>query len=97
VCSIAPTLITRLAACWRNGERYVLRDVDGTPITEAQGRVICTERYSIPDDVRRRRRRTTKTQRHKGRAGRREQESTEAAPASDPPQPQPTQKRHNAA
>lgn len=84
VCNLAPILITRLAACWRNGQRYVLRDTDGSEITEAQGRQICAERYAIPDDIRRRRRRTTKTKRHKNRAGRREKESTEAATGSRP-------------
>jgi hypothetical protein len=40
-----PDPITRIAACWRNGERHVLRDVDGSEITEAQGREICATRY----------------------------------------------------
>lgn len=84
VCSIAPILLTRIAACWRNGQRYVLRDTDGRVITPAEGRQICADRYAIPDDVRRRRRRTTKTKQQKGRTGRRDQESTTAAPASDP-------------
>src|SRR5690606_16451110 len=28
LCTIAAVLVTRIAACWRNGERYVLRDID---------------------------------------------------------------------
>ncbi len=87
VCNLAPILLTRMAACWRNGQRYVLRDVDGRPITQTEGRQICAERYSVPDDVRRRRRRTTTTKRQKHRTGRREQESTKAAPATDPSHP----------
>lgn len=74
-----------------------MRDVDGREITETEGREICAERYRIPDEIRRRRRRGTTTKRQKGRTGRRDQESTKAAPASDPSQPDPTQKNQNAA
>ncbi len=88
VCTLAPILLTRMAACWRNGQRYVLRDVDGREITTSEGREICADRYKVPDEVRRRRRRTTKTKHHKHRTGRRDQESTSAAPASDPSRPE---------
>jgi hypothetical protein len=81
LCHLATTLATRLAACWRRRERYMLRDVDGTPITETEGRAIVTERYKIPDDVRRARRRVTRAKHLKQRPTRRGQESTNAAPA----------------
>lgn len=42
LCTLAAVLVTRIAACWRNDELYVLRNLDGEPITEAQGRAICT-------------------------------------------------------
>lgn len=92
VCHLAATLVTRLAACWRNGERYIIRDVDGRELTEAEGRAIVADRYHIPPEVRRKRRRTTTAKQHKQRTGRREQKSTEtAASAHDPPADQPTQ------
>jgi transposase len=53
LCHLAAVLATRIAACWRKGERYVLRDVDGREITDAEGRVIVAERYKIPEEVRR--------------------------------------------
>lgn len=81
VCSIAPVLMTRIAACWRNGERYVLRDVDGTEITEAEGRAICVERYRVGPGVRAARRRTTAAKQLK-RTSRGKKESTKAAPAT---------------
>lgn len=84
VCSIASVLVTRIAACWRRGERYVLRDVDGTEITEAEGRKICSERYKVSAEVRAARKRAGRAQQMK-RAGRGRKESTKAAPASDPP------------
>ena len=40
ICHLATQYLTRIATCMRNGERYLLRDVDGTPITEAEGRAI---------------------------------------------------------
>jgi transposase len=41
LCTLAAVLITRIAACWRNHERYVLRDLDGNEITDEQGRAQC--------------------------------------------------------
>lgn len=84
ICTLAPVLMTRIAACWRNGQRYVLRDVDGREISEAQGRAICRERYTITAADRQRRRRPATAKQHKSRTDRRDQESTEAAPAAGP-------------
>ncbi len=36
ICHIAPTLLTRVIACWKRGEPYVLRDVDGRPVATTQ-------------------------------------------------------------
>jgi hypothetical protein len=55
LCHIATTLLTRIIACWRSGQHYQLRDVDGTPVTIEQARAIIAERYSIPNDLRARR------------------------------------------
>ena len=84
LCSIAPVVMTRIAACWRNGQRYVLRDVDGTEITEAEGRAICADRYKIDPAVRAARRGTNTAKALKKRTGRGKKESTEAAPAPGP-------------
>lgn len=84
LCSIAPVLITRIAACWRNGQRYELRDTEGNEITEAEGRRICAEQFAIPAEVRRARRQASKAKAQKGRTSRRGKESTEAAPTSGP-------------
>lgn len=90
--SIAPVLITRIAACWRNGQRYELRDVDGTPITETDGRAICTDRYKIDPATRAARRTTNTAKQLKARTSRRRKESTTAAPASGPSTTDPTEK-----
>lgn len=84
LCSIAPVLMTRIAACWRNGERYVLRDTDGNRIEEAEGRRICAERFAVSGEERRARHKASRAKVRKGRTSRRGEESTEAAPASGP-------------
>jgi transposase len=48
LCHISTTLLTRIAACLRKAEHYVIRDVGGRPITAEEGRSICKGRYAIP-------------------------------------------------
>jgi transposase len=54
VCHLATTLLTRIAACWRRDERYVIRDVDGRRIAATEGRAIVQARYRIPPEIRQR-------------------------------------------
>ena len=76
LCHIATTLLTRIAACWRNGTPYQLRDLDGRPITAEQARLIIAERYTVPADLRHTRTTHTAT-------GRRSKES-QHAPSTGP-------------
>jgi transposase len=84
VCTLAAVLATRIAACWRRGETYVLHDSEGNEITEDEGRTICAERYKVSAAVRQARRNGTQAKKLK-QAGRGSKESTKAAPASSPP------------
>ncbi|MGI8874330.1 MAG: transposase [Egibacteraceae bacterium] len=59
VCTLSAVLLTRIAACLRNGTRYDLRDTDGRAITETEGRAIVAQRYTIPAKVRAARRKVT--------------------------------------
>jgi transposase len=52
LCHIAPTLLTRIVACWRKGEPYVLRDVDGRVVDAVEARAIIAARYTVPAAVR---------------------------------------------
>lgn len=83
ICHLATLLVTRIATCMRSRQPYALRDIDGTPITEAQGRVIIKERYQIEprrrDNIRHQRMRDRRTQ----AAGQESQES----PSAPTPQP----------
>jgi hypothetical protein len=78
LCHIATTLLTRIVACWRSQQPYVLRDIDGSPVTKEQARAIIAERYAIPDDLRARRRTT-----QKAGTDRRSKES-QSAPSTGP-------------
>ena len=76
LCSVSAVLITRIAACWRKGELYELRDEDGETITEAEGKAACTDRFKIDPTVRAARRRNTPAKVLKNRvAGRGRKES----------------------
>ena len=77
LCHIAPTLLTRIVACWRAGQPYQLRDLDGIPISPERARAIITENYTIPDALRTARRSTQKA------TGRRSKES-QRAPSTGP-------------
>lgn len=74
ICHLAAVLLTRIAACMRNGEHYVLRDIDGTPITPAEGRAIIKQRYTPTDTS----------------AAGRESQKSQSAPTSQPANTHPT-------
>ncbi len=87
--ALSAVLITRIAACWRKGEHYQLRDEYGDAITEAQGKAACADRFKIDPKVRAARRRNTPAKVLKNRAGRGRKESAQkVAPAIDPPRKQ---------
>lgn len=89
ICHLATLLVTRIATCMRNGLPYTLRDVDGTPITEAQGRMIVTQRYQIEPRRRDKIRHQRMRDRRKQAAGQESQEST-SAPTPRPAKRKPT-------
>lgn len=83
ICHLATLLVTRIATCMRTGQPYALRDVDGTPITEAQGRMIVEQRYQIDprhrDNIRHQRMRNRRKQ-----AADQESQESPSAPTSQP-------------
>ena len=66
ICSIASTMLTRMVACWRAGELYVIRDVDGTMLSADEGKAIVAERYTVSAAVREQRRSGSIHLRHQG-------------------------------
>jgi transposase len=83
ICHLATDLLTRIAACMRTGQPYVIRDVDGREITATEGRAIVKTRYKVDrkrrDNAAHRRLR----ERHKQATGRESQKSL-SAPTSRP-------------
>jgi len=55
VCACATDLLNRIYAILRDQRPYELRDVDGTPVSNNEGRRICLRDYHVPQEVRKRR------------------------------------------
>ena len=89
ICHLATIYLTRIATCMRNSERYVLRDVDGTVITEAEGRAIVKERYQL-DPRRRDNLRHKRMHERRKQAADRESQESQSAPTSRPAKNNPT-------
>jgi hypothetical protein len=64
LCVVAARLAERFWLVETRGEPYVVRDLDGTPVTSEQAKQIIATRYRVDEQVRRRRR-STKTRRGK--------------------------------
>jgi transposase len=83
VCHLAADLLTRIAACMRTGQPYVIRDVDGRQITEAEGKTIVKTRYKTDprrrDNAAHRRMRARRKQ-----TTDRESQKSQSAPTSRP-------------
>jgi transposase len=97
LCTIAAVLVTRIAACWRKGSHYQLRDTDGREITSSEGRQICATRYTVTDANRAKVRSMRAAQRLKNPSGHRTGEGTarriqksQSASPSRPSTPHPT-------
>ncbi|MGH9226658.1 MAG: IS110 family transposase, partial [Acidimicrobiales bacterium] len=56
LCVVAARLAERAWIVMSSGKPYQLRDVDGTPVTAAEARDIIRQRYTVSEEVRRRRR-----------------------------------------
>ena len=56
LCAVATRLVNRIGRVLRTGKAYDLRDIDGTPITLAEGKAIVAEQFTIPPEIRNARR-----------------------------------------
>ncbi|HIQ05036.1 MAG TPA: IS110 family transposase [Anaerolineae bacterium] len=73
VCACATHLLDRIRVILSEDRPYELRDVDGTPVTPQQARAIIAERYTVPEEVRRRNTRRARRERAERRAERKEE------------------------
>ena len=83
LCHIGAALLTRIVACWRRGEPHIIRDLEGRPITAAEGRALVAEHYPISRELRRTRRSVSRVGPARGRTSRRSKES-QSAPSTGP-------------
>ncbi len=73
VCACATHLLDRVRTILLEDRPYELRDVDGTPVTPQQAQAIIAERYTVPDEVRRRNNHRARRERARRRAERKEE------------------------
>jgi hypothetical protein len=89
LCVVAGHLAIRLHTVMRRGTPYQLRDVDDRPVTTEQAKAIIAERWTVPDEVCKRRRSRKLRHARRGRPPTRPKrpvhEATFPAPRSSPP------------
>ncbi len=71
VCACVTHLLDRIRVVLTEDRPYELRDVDGTPVTPQQARAIIAERYTVPEEVRRRNTRRARRERRERKEERR--------------------------
>ena len=67
VCACTTHVLDRVYVILKEDRPYELRDVDSTPVTPKQARAIIAERYTVPEDVRKRNNRRVRKQRKERR------------------------------
>jgi transposase len=70
VVAVATHLLDRILVVLQEDRPYELRDVDGTPVTVEQAQRIIAEKYTVPDDVRKRNNRRARRARVEAQAER---------------------------
>lgn len=73
VCACATHLLDRMRIILNEDRPYELRDVNGTPVTPQQARIIIRERYIVPKEVRQRNNKQARRLRTEDLAERKEQ------------------------
>ncbi len=63
ICACATHLLDRVYVILKEDRPYELRDVDGTPVTPEEARAIIAERYTVPEEVRKRNNRRARKER----------------------------------
>jgi transposase len=71
VCACATHLLDRILVILRDDRPYVLQDTDGTPVSKQEALKIIAERFTVPDEVRRRNNKRTRRERAEKQAEKR--------------------------
>jgi hypothetical protein len=81
ICHLATDLLTRIAACMRTGQPYVIRDIDSSVLTPAEGKAIVKTRYKV-DPKRRDNAAHRRLRERRKQATDRESQKSQSAPTS---------------
>jgi transposase len=68
LCTCSAHLLDRVGVVLREDRPYQLQDVDGTPITPERARQIIAERYTVPEEVRKRNTKAKRRERRESHA-----------------------------
>jgi hypothetical protein len=68
VCTCSAHLLDRVGVVLRDDRPYQLQDIDGTPITPERARQIIAERYTVPEEVRKRNSKAKRRERRESQA-----------------------------
>jgi len=68
LCTCSAHLLDRVGVVLREDRPYQLQDVDGTPITPERARQIIAERYTVPEEIRKRNRKAKRRERIESQA-----------------------------
>jgi hypothetical protein len=68
VCTCSAHLLDRVGVVLREDRPYQLQDVDGSPITPERARQIIAERYTVPEEIRKRNRKAKRRERIESQA-----------------------------
>jgi hypothetical protein len=74
LCTCSAHLLDRVGVVLRENRPYVLKDVDGTPISKEQARKIIAERYTVVEEIRGRNSKRTRRERLEQRAEKNQKE-----------------------
>jgi hypothetical protein len=83
VCACATHLLDRVLAVLRADKPYEVRDTDGTALSGQQARELIVERYTVPQEVRRRTNKRNRRQQADQRAERQARQEPGRAPLLD--------------
>jgi len=68
LCTCSAHLLDRVGVVLREDRPYQLQDIDGTPITPERARQIIAERYTVPEEVRKRNSKAKRRERRESQA-----------------------------
>jgi transposase len=84
LCTCSAHLLDRVGVVLREDRPYQLQDVDGTPITTERARQIIAERYTVPEEVRKRNSKAKRRERMETQAEKKYKRGKAAPGDSDP-------------